>query len=1133
MQEYLSNILHKSMVKLAQNIALLLLFSVAIFSSIFSTTNNPAVVTESSSFIIVECPSDISIVCTTSTDPSNTGMAVVSNGEIATFTDVTSFSCPNQLITRTWVSSNSGTDTDTCIQLITLLTDTITTTLDPIIQFSGFCSSDLDSLVADLFPTTCTQRITNVISLNTGVEQCGSQQFSVTWNITDDCSGQTAANNRIVQLLNIPPLSLTDIRIDSANINDGGIAYAIVQCQETLLSYLWSDGSTDSLLTNVAAGNYSLTITGESGCTDIFSFDIPQVGLIEINCPPDITIICGESTEASNTGVATGSGGQRSFSDNIIQECPIQIIERKWLLTSDNLVLDSCIQLITVNNPVVSFSDTLTMDAICPRPIQSFVQNIELLCNEILDSSSISQVSETCNAEAYNVTYFITDQCVDSSYTRTQSLSFTNVPFVTMSNTAISPDPGDTTGSISFDISSCRSDVLTFNWSDGSSNSSLSNVQAGNYTVTISGGMSCQEIFNFNIPTLSQDIICPDDFMISCEASIDPSVLGYPMGGAPEDFSFTDNIIQTCPTTIIERSWSRIIATGSLDMCIQTITLSPDNIRANFPDTVVVTGVCASDLADAIDTNLPLSCGERIISFTSLLQSSSCDEVVYQTTWFGANDCQNGQAFTAIQVTVFRDIPVASLQNIIITPDPTGNGGAINFDVSSCKNDQLTYLWSNGETTQTLDSINNGSYNLTITNETGCEQIIDFTVPIFLAQTCPADLTIGCDKNPDPSLTGSPQLTGFDNAVFIDNIVQDCPSRIIERSWVASISGGSFDTCIQVITMVDDSVRIIFPDTLFVSGQCSSELDSFISSTLPLGCNERIDFVASDLISADCNREIFRTDWLVLDQCTGLRTQLSQFTVFENLSVIEITNLTISPAIGDSTGAIAFDFTSCKNDELTFSWTTGSTSQSISGLTSGTYGLTVTNAMGCLEVLSFDVPLSFGLTCPPDITVSCAADIDPSVTGTASLEGFDTLTFIDNLIQECPIRIIERVWTGSSANAQSVSCTQTITFENNDIRVNFQDTVRISGACATDLQSLILQSPPLRCGETINSSNITSSPVDCNTQTFNVDWFIVDECLNRTVVLSQTTIFTDIAVIDMTNLQITSDQQDNTGAISF
>ena len=1116
--------------------------SVAIYTNIFSSDSNPPNGYANNAFVILECPPSDTISCTESTDPSNTGMATVTDGEMATFSDTTILNCPDKTIMRTWTASLNGVNTDTCIQMITVKIDSVVNDFLEIEQFSGFCSADIDSLVRDAYKLNCNEEITNVVILTGPNTNCGNDDYIVSYTLLNNCTGQTDAGMppQRFQLINIPPLSLANIQIDSANSDDGNIAFEVVQCQDSELTYSWTDMtndtiSTDSVLSNVLSGTYKLTIESSEGCIDTFSFEIPQKGLIFLNCPSDITIGCEDDvSDTGITGVATGSAGNISFGDITLQQCPVMIIQRTWFLSSANSDLDSCMQLITVESSTSTAQDTLMFMTMCPDPIESFVQNIDLKCSEVLDSSSISLIAETCDEASYSVSFFISDNCTDTSFVRSQILEFGNIPFVILTNMVVQPDGGDTTGSISFDLSQCRGGDLTFAWSNGSTDTTLTGLTSGEYTVTVSGSeLSCEDSFSFSLQVLSEDIVCPDDMTIRCDASIDPVNLGFPMGGAPEDFAYTDSILQECPSTIIERTWVRNVTTASSDVCTQTIILDPQNVRSDFLDTVIVTGVCGPDLEAFVNTDLPLSCGEMILSFVINELNNSCEEVMYITSWFGTDNC-TGDVVSATQVTVFRDIPVARLDNIMITPDPSGNGGAITFDAMACKNDELTYLWSTGSTENGIDSINSGSYSVTITNAMGCEQSVDFTVPIFLSQTCPADITIDCTEEATPSLTGEPLITGFDTVSYVDVITQDCPSRIIERSWIASISGGSLDTCVQIITQVDDNLRINFADTVFVGGQCSGMLDSLVSKALPLGCNERIDFVATDPISSDCNSEIYRTDWLIFDECTGTRSTLSQFTVFNELKVVELSNLVISPAIGDTTGAISFDFTSCKGDNgIAFDWSNGSTTSSITNISSGNYTLTITNAQGCEEILSFDVPLSFGLTCPQDIVISCSDSPDPSLTGSASLEGFDSLSYVDTILQICPNTVIERTWTGSSANAESVSCTQTITLSNENIRDNFPDTIRITGACAADLQSLVALTPPLKCGESIKSQNIDSSVLDCNTQTFKLDWFISDDCINRTTIVSQVTIFEDIAVVEMTNFQITPDQEDNTGAITF
>jgi len=1128
------------MVRLISSIALVSLLSMAVFSHIISS-DSKSMTGYVNAFVIIECPSDTTISCTESTDPSITGMAMVTSGEVASFTDSTIQMCPNQVIQRTWVSSLDGNNTDTCVQNITLEIDSVSNDFDPIEQFSGFCAADLDSLVRDRFKLNCNESFINVLSVLAGTANCGNQQYATTYTILDNCTDQTRAVSQLFQLINIPPITVTNVRIDSAlGLTDGGIELEVVQCQEAELTYAWKNEngltvSTDSTLTGVGAGDYTLIISSDKGCLDSFTYSIAQVGAIFINCPDDVVLGCNENIFDTNiTGAPTGSEGMRILEDDTIQSCPITIIERKWVLANGNDRLDSCIQMITIQSSITAVADTLRFTGMCPEPIASFVQTIDLQCSESLDSSAISLVSEDCTSATYEASFFITDACNDTSFTRMQTLEFSDIPFVTLTNETVLPDSGDTTGSISFDFSQCRVGNLTFAWSNGSSDTTLSMLSAGTYILTVSGGVAmCTETFSFTIPVLSEDISCPASVVVSCDSSLDPINLGFPMGGSQEDFSFSDSITQQCPMTIIERRWVRNISTGSADMCTQMITLDPANVRSSFPDTSVVTGVCGADLESFVDKNLPLSCGERIIDVVTILNSTSCDEVVYTTTWFGANDCNGGASFTETQVTVFRDIPVATLNNIMITPDPTGMGGAISFDPLACKADMLSYAWSNGSNEASIDSINAGSYSVTITNESGCTQVSDFIVPIFLSLNCPPDITIDCEIAADPSATGMPEVTGFDNVSYFDVVTQECPTKITERRWVASISGGSLDTCLQVITQTDENLRATFQDTVFISGQCSGMLDSLITGSLPLGCNERIDFVATDPISSSCDREIFRTDWLLFDECTGNRTTISQFTVFENLQIIQLSNESISPAIGDSTGAISFDFASCKSDSVSFNWSNGSTSETISGLASGTYTVTLTNTFGCMEIKSFDVPLSFALTCPPDIVISCSSAPDISLTGNATLQGFDSLSFADSIVQVCPNTIIQRTFTGSSMNAQSVSCTQLITLSNENVRADFQDTVRISGACAADLTSLVAMSPPLKCGETIRNQNLTMSDVNCNSQTFQIDWLVFDECANQTSFLSQVTIFEDISVVGMENLMITADQEDSSGGITF
>ena len=75
---------------------------------------------------VITCPSDVTIECTESTDPANTGFATGDDNcdpsPTVTFTDVVTMgACANEsTITRTWTAIDECDNTSSCVQVITV-----------------------------------------------------------------------------------------------------------------------------------------------------------------------------------------------------------------------------------------------------------------------------------------------------------------------------------------------------------------------------------------------------------------------------------------------------------------------------------------------------------------------------------------------------------------------------------------------------------------------------------------------------------------------------------------------------------------------------------------------------------------------------------------------------------------------------------------------------------------------------------------------------------------------------------------------------------------------------------------------------------------------------------------------------
>ena len=168
-------------------------------------------------------------------------------------------------------------------------------------------------------------------------------------------------------------------------------------------------------------------------------------------------------------------------------------------------------------------------------------------------------------------------------------------------------------------------------------------------------------------------------------------------------------------------------------------------------------------------------------------------------------------------------------------------------------------------------------------------QVEDKLVPgVF----CPEDITLDCSEDyTDLSLTG--MATGFDNCLLdtiyfndVENL-NECNVGTVARIWTAEDHTGRTASCVQTITLEDntDPVVIFPPSPLTV--ECGEEFDLSITgmpvvsdncSLLGISRDDELHFFADS-----CLRKIIRT-WNVMDFCT--------YELYSAIQVIKIEDTT-------------------------------------------------------------------------------------------------------------------------------------------------------------------------------------------------------------------------------------------------
>lgn len=147
--------------------------------------------------------------------------------------------------------------------------------------------------------------VSNPNSGTTTITPTTSTTYTVSYTL-GNCSEDTTFT------INVSNLTVNSFSTNETCPNDDdGTAYATHTGSAEVVSFLWDDGSTDSLRTNLNAGTYCVTISEENGC---------EITLCEEITQPDLTInlfafpntIC--NNEVANLNVLSNLSPNASFS---------------------------------------------------------------------------------------------------------------------------------------------------------------------------------------------------------------------------------------------------------------------------------------------------------------------------------------------------------------------------------------------------------------------------------------------------------------------------------------------------------------------------------------------------------------------------------------------------------------------------------------------------------------------------------------------------------------------------------------------------------------------------------------------------------------------------------------------------
>ncbi len=495
----------------------------------------------------------------------------------------------------------------------------------------------------------------------------------------------------------------------------------------------------------------------------------------------------------------------------------------------------------------------------------------------------------------------------------------------------------------------------SFVWSNGETTEDLVNLKAGCYSVTVTDANACTQ-------TLTQCLTEPSEILssvigtnVSCAGASDGTADLTVSGGTPPYFY----------------QWS----TGQAS---QDLTGKPggvyyvvitDNNGCDKRDSVVITEPAPLVLSTVV-TNI--TCHNADNGAIDLIVSGGTPGYTYAwghgattedlDSLSGALYCVTvtdaGGCTASICVQLVN--PPAINTNFIITDarcygDTTG---AINL-IPSGGTPPFTFSWSNGATTEDISNVVAGVYSVTLTDSRNCVWVDSAEI------TQPAPLvTSGFIKN----------VTCFgynDGAIDITAYGGTLPygfqwSTGQTTEDVVSLPGGNYfvsvtdgENCLVVSLYVVNEPSLLTTSINSTNPLCFGVATGSVA-VVPSGGSTPYEYLWNNFVTDSMQSGITAGRYVVLvTDSNGCHT-------YDSVTITEPSEIMITGVVTDATcsgffnGAIDITVTG-GTGSYTYLWSTGATTEDLSGLEAGTYRVTVTDANNCIKTAQFTVKESISL----------------------------------------------------------------------------------------------------------------------------------------------------------------------------